>query len=189
MTVGAIKIDETPSATNMQRHQERKEHATDDEAYMNLAIEEAALAAAEGEVPVGAVVVYAPHDPATRKPLAAPTVIAKAHNMREALKDASAHAEFLAMQKAMEALDAWRLTGCHVYVTLEPCVMCAGLMQQARIERCVFGAFDQKGGAVKTLFEINSDERLNHQFEARGGVCEEECATLLRDFFRERRRK
>lgn len=156
---------------------------------MNLAMEEARAAAAEGEVPVGAVVVYAPYDPATRAPLASPRVIAKAHNMREMRKDASAHAEFLALQQAMCELDAWRLTGCHVYVTLEPCVMCAGLMQQARIERCVFGAYDKKGGALGTLFAIHEDARLNHSFEAMGGVDEEACAALLKKFFQERRGK
>lgn len=156
---------------------------------MKLAIKEARAAASEGEVPVGAVVVYAPYDPSTRALLAAPSVIAKAHNMRETRKDASAHAEFLALQQAMRALDAWRLTGCHVYVTLEPCVMCAGLMQQARIERCVFGAYDKKGGALGTLFAIHDDARLNHSFDVMGGVDEEVCAALLKEFFQKRRSK
>ena len=92
-------------------------------------------------------------------------------------------------KEAARVLDAWRLTDCTVYVTLEPCIMCAGLMHQARVARCVYGAPDQKAGAVGTLYDIHADTRLNHQFEATGGVCEEECVALLRDFFRARRRK
>ena len=86
-------------------------------------------------------------------------------------------------------LDAWRLTDCTVYVTLEPCIMCAGLMHQARIRRCVYGASDQKAGALGTLYRINEDERLNHTFEVTPGVLQQECADLLRAFFAERRRK
>ena len=93
------------------------------------------------------------------------------------------------MKEAARVLDAWRLSDCTVYVTLEPCIMCAGLMHQARVARCVYGAPDQKAGAVGTLYDIHADTRLNHQFEAAGGVCEEECVALLRDFFRDRRRK
>lgn len=159
-----------------------------DEAFMRLALEEAQLAAQIGEVPVGAVVVYAPVDKATRKPTAEPRVIAKAHNLRETDRDATAHAELLAMRAAMRELDAWRLDGCTVYVTLEPCLMCAGLMQQARLTRCVFGASDPKGGAVGSLYQLNADERLNHRFEVRAGVLESECATILKDFFRARRK-
>ncbi|MBQ9022270.1 MAG: nucleoside deaminase [Eggerthellaceae bacterium] len=160
-----------------------------DIAYMQLALEQAQLAAAAGEVPIGAVVVYEPHDAATRKALAEPRVIAKAHNRRETDKDPAAHAEFLAMEAAARELDAWRLTGCTVYVTLEPCLMCAGLMQQARVDCCVYGAADPKAGALGTLYSINEDERLNHSFEVKAGVLEEECAQLLRDFFAARRQK
>ena len=110
-------------------------------------------------------------------------------NRREADRDPAGHAEFLAMKEAARVLDAWRLTDCTVYVTLEPCIMCAGLMHQARVARCVYGAPDQKAGAVGTLYDIHADTRLNHQFEATGGVCEEECVALLRDFFRARRKK
>ena len=92
------------------------------------------------------------------------------------------------MQAARE-LDAWRLTGCTVYVTLEPCIMCAGLMHQARIDRCVYGASDRKAGALGTLYSVNADERLNHTFEAVPGVLEEECAALLKEFFKNKRRK
>lgn len=160
-----------------------------DEDYMRLALEEAKKAEAMGEVPIGAVVVYAPRDPATRRLLAEPRIIARACNLRETTNDPAGHAEFLAMKQASQELDAWRLTGCTVYVTLEPCIMCAGLMHQARIDRCVFGAPDPKAGAAGTLYAINEDERLNHTFEASGGVLADECAQLLRSFFRARRRK
>ena len=106
-----------------------------------------AAAAALGEVPIGAVVVYEPIDRGTCRPTAEPRVIASACNRREIDKDPSGHAEFLAMKKAAEVLDAWRLTDCTVYVTLEPCIMCAGLMHQARVSRCVYGARDRKAGA------------------------------------------
>ena len=160
-----------------------------DEDYMRMALEEARRAASLDEVPIGAVVVYRPIDPATRRPLQEPRVIARACNLRETTRDPSAHAEFLAMRQAARELDAWRLTGCTVYVTLEPCVMCAGLMHQARIDRCVYGASDQKAGAVGTLYAVNADERLNHTFEATPGVLEEECAALLRSFFKAKRKR
>ena len=160
-----------------------------DEDYMRLALEEARRAGERGEVPIGAVVVYEPIDPATRRPLAAPQVIARAGNVRENTKDPAGHAEFLALKQASAALDAWRLTGCTVYVTLEPCIMCAGLMHQARVSRCVYGASDKKAGALGTLYSIHSDSRLNHTFEVVPGVCEEECAALLSDFFRQRRKQ
>lgn len=154
---------------------------------MALAIEQAKIAKAKGEVPIGAVVVHEPIDKATRKPLSEPQVIAVGHNLRETLKDPSAHAEFIAMLSASKELDAWRLTDCTVYVTLEPCIMCAGLMHQSRIARCVFGASDRKAGALGTLYSINEDARLNHRFEVTAGVLEEECAALLTDFFKKKR--
>lgn len=160
-----------------------------DEDYMRMALDEARRAAAMDEVPIGAVVVYAPVDPATRRPTAEPRVIARACNLRETTRDPAGHAEFLALKQAARELDAWRLTGCTVYVTLEPCIMCAGLMHQARIDRCVFGARDQKAGALGTLYSVNADERLNHTFEATPGVLEEECAALLKEFFKSKRRK
>lgn len=150
---------------------------TTDEQWMQLALEEARAAAAEGEVPIGAVVV---HDG---------QVIARAHNRRETDANPSAHAEFTALVEASHVLGRWRLTGCTVYVTLEPCLMCAGLMVNARIERCVYGAADPKGGAVGTLYDVSADPRLNHAFLVTGGVLEDECATVLRDFFRARRRQ
>ena len=148
-----------------------------DEGYMRMALEEASRAAEEGEVPIGAVVVC---DGA---------VVARAHNRRETDRDPSAHAEFAAMCAAARVLDRWRLTGCTVYVTLEPCLMCAGLMVNARIDRCVYGAPDPKGGALGTLFDVSHDERLNHEFEVVPGVLEAECAEVLRRFFRERRER
>ena len=154
-----------------------------------MALDEARRAAEMDEVPIGAVVVYAPVDPATRRPTAEPRVIARACNLRETTRDPAGHAEFLALKQAARELDAWRLTGCTVYVTLEPCVMCAGLMHQARIDRCVYGASDRKAGALGTLYSVNADERLNHTFEAVPGVLEEECAALLKEFFKNKRRK
>ena len=148
-----------------------------DEDYMRLALDEAHLAAEEGEVPIGAIVVCDGE------------VVARAHNRRETDRDPSAHAELSAMCAAARSLDRWRLTGCTVYVTLEPCIMCAGLMVNSRIDRCVYGAPDPKGGALGTLFDVSHDERLNHEFEVRPGVLEQECADELRTFFRERRAK
>ena len=147
----------------------------DDITYMELALEEARAAAAEGEVPIGAVVTCDGR------------VVARAHNRRELDADPSAHAEFAAMVAASRALGRWRLTGCTVYVTLEPCLMCAGLMVNARIDRCVYGAPDPKGGALGTLYDVSHDSRLNHEFEVTAGVCEQECADELRRFFRARR--
>ena len=148
---------------------------TDDEKYMRLALAEADAAATEGEVPIGAVVVCDGQ------------VVARAHNRRELDLDPSAHAEFSAMVAASRALGRWRLSGCTVYVTLEPCLMCAGLMVNARVDRCVYGAPDPKGGALGTLYDVSHDPRLNHEFEVTPGVLGDECARALRDFFRARR--
>lgn len=158
-----------------------------DAAYMRLALEEADAAAAAGEVPIGAVVVHEPIDRGTRRPLAEPRVIARAHNLRETTNDPTAHAELLAMREAARVLDAWRLSDCTVYVTLEPCIMCAGLMHQARVRRCVYGAPDRKAGALGTLYQVNADERLNHRFEVTAGVLEDECRGKLQEFFAKRR--
>lgn len=146
-----------------------------DETYMRIALAEAALAAEEGEVPIGAVVVCDGE------------VVARAHNRRETDLDPSAHAEFSAMVAASEALGRWRLSGCTIYVTLEPCLMCAGLMVNARVDRCVYGAADPKGGALGTLYDVSHDERLNHEFEVTSGVLADEAAEQLRSFFRARR--
>ena len=141
-----------------------------------MALEEAKLAEVSDEVPIGAVVVDERGE-----------VVSRGHNLRETFRSPSAHAEFLAIEAAAEKRGAWRLNGCTVFVTLEPCIMCAGLMHQARVKRCVFGAYDKKAGALSTLYEIGSDARLNHNFEVRGGVLEKECATLLTNFFKQRR--
>ena len=156
--------------------------------YMGLAIEQAHRAREIDEVPIGAVVVYDPIDPATRKHLDEPRVIATGFNMREHAQDPSAHAEFIAMKRAAEALGSWRLTGCTVYVTLEPCPMCAGLMQQSRVSCCVYGAPDPKAGYLGSLYDLSSDERLNHMFPVVAGVCEKECALLLKDYFAAKRK-
>lgn len=160
-----------------------------DERYMRMALQEAERARQLGEVPIGAVVVYNPYDPATRRPLGEPAVIARACNMRETAQDPAGHAEFLAMKQAAAHLEAWRLAGCTVYVTLEPCIMCAGLMHQARIDRCVYGARDKKAGALGTLYEVNADKRLNHTYPVRAGVLEDECSRMLSDFFASRRNR
>lgn len=146
-----------------------------DERFMREALVEAHAAAAEGEVPIGAVVVYEGE------------IIARAHNRRELDEDPSAHAEFSAMVAAARALGRWRLTGCTVYVTLEPCVMCAGLMVNARVTRCVYGAADPKAGALGSLYQLNADRRLNHAFEVTAGVLSNECAGMLKAFFAELR--
>ena len=154
-----------------------KSAGAEDEHFMRMALDEAAAAAEEGEVPIGAVVVC---DGA---------VVARAHNRRETDADPSAHAEFAAMVAASRALGRWRLTGCTVYVTLEPCLMCAGLMVNARVDRCVYGATDPKGGALGTLYDVSHDPRLNHEFEVTPGVLADDAADLLRTFFRARRKK
>lgn len=146
-----------------------------DERFMREALVEAHAAAAEGEVPIGAVVVYEGE------------IIARAHNRRELDEDPSAHAEFSAMVAAARALGRWRLTGCTVYVTLEPCVMCAGLMVNARVTRCVYGAADPKAGGLGSLYQLNADRRLNHAFAVTAGVLSDECAGVLKAFFAELR--
>ena len=153
-----------------------EETAAEDLRFMHLALEEAAAAAEEGEVPIGAVVVCGGE------------VVSRAHNRREGDADPAAHAEFLAMEEEARALGRWRLSGCTVYVTLEPCLMCAGLMVNARVDRCVYGAPDPKGGALGTLFDVSHDERLNHAFEVTSGVLADEAAEQLRTFFRARRK-
>ena len=149
--------------------------AGDDERYMLEAVKEAARAAEEGEVPVGAVIVKDGQ------------IIARAHNRIEASRRSSAHAEMLALEAAEEKLGAKWLTGATMYVTLEPCSMCAGAMVLARIARLVIGTDDPKTGACDSLYNIASDERLNHSIEITRGVLAEECSALLKEFFRSRR--
>ena len=159
----------------MEEGTNEKERLEADERFMRLALEEARRAAAEGEVPIGAVVVL---DGA---------VISSAHNRRELDHDPSAHAEFRAMTEAAQKLGRWRLSGCTVYVTLEPCLMCAGLMVNSRIDRCVYGAPDPKGGALGTLYDVSHDPRLNHEFAVTSSVMADESAEILKEFFQARR--
>lgn len=142
-----------------------------DEKFMREALAEARAAAAVGEVPIGAVVVRDGE------------IVARAHNRRELDQDPSAHAEFAALCSAAQALGRWRLSDCTVYVTLEPCCMCAGLMVNARVGRCVYGAADAKAGALGSLYDLNADSRLNHRFNVTAGVLADECRDVLSSYF------
>ena len=144
--------------------------------FMQMALQEAEAAAEENEVPVGAVIVHGERQ-----------VIASDHNRREQLRDPTAHAEMLAITQAAEALGSWRLDDCTLYVTLEPCLMCAGAILQARIPRVVYGADDPKGGAVQSLFRLLNDIRLNHRCEVVSGVLAESCSSVLSKFFQRQR--
>lgn len=146
-----------------------------DELFMQLALNEARAAAAEDETPVGAVIVFED------------SVIGAAHNQREQLRDPTAHAEMLAITQAAAGLGNWRLADCTLYVTLEPCPMCAGAIVQARIARVVYGADDPKAGAARSLFTLLNDQRLNHRCEITPGVLAEPCGEILREFFRAKR--
>ena len=147
-----------------------------DEQMMRRALEQAAQAAAIGEVPVGAVV-YCGDE-----------VLAEAHNLRETAADPTAHAEILALRAAAARRGSWRLDGCTLAVTLEPCPMCAGALINARIQRLVYGAADPKMGCVHTFYELVTDPRFNHRVEVEAGVLAEDCGRLLTDFFRALRR-
>ncbi|MER5363726.1 tRNA adenosine(34) deaminase TadA [Streptomyces sp. NPDC002722] len=140
---------------------------------MRRALAEADLAARAGDVPVGAVVL-GPDG----------ALLATGHNEREATNDPTAHAEVLAVRRAATALGRWRLTGCTLVVTLEPCTMCAGALVQSRVDRVVYGARDEKAGAAGSLWDLVRDRRLNHRPEVIHGVLEQECASLLTSFFR-----
>jgi len=146
-----------------------------DERYMRLAIEQAKIAEENGDVPIGAVIVYKGQ------------IIGKAYNQREQLKDPTAHAEIIALTQAAAALKSWRLNGCTMYVTLEPCPMCAGALVLARMDRLVYGCDDPKAGACKSLYNIVQDERLNHRIEVTSGVLQEQCQEQLQQFFEKRR--
>jgi tRNA(adenine34) deaminase len=147
------------------------------EDYMRLALAEADLAPTHGDVPVGGLVVSKDG-----------VVLAREHNRREKDADPTAHAELLAVREATRHLSGWRLEGATVYVTLEPCAMCAGALVNARIARLVYGATDPKAGAVSSLFQIGADPRLNHRFEIVGGVLAGEGGKRLSDFFAEKRK-
>ncbi|NOZ20430.1 MAG: tRNA adenosine(34) deaminase TadA [Planctomycetes bacterium] len=145
------------------------------EYYMAQALREAAVAAEEGEVPVGALIIHERG------------VIARAHNQRERLRDPTAHAEMIAITQAAEFLQTWRLAGCTMVVTLEPCAMCAGALVLARMDRLVFGAFDPKAGACGSVLDVIGEPKLNHHMEVISGVLEDECGAILSEFFRARR--
>lgn len=147
-----------------------------DEAYMRKALKWAEKARERGEVPVGAVLVAKTGE-----------ILAYGYNLRETWQTPLAHAEIIAVQKAAKKLGAWRLLETTLYVTLEPCVMCAGALVQARVSRIVYGATDPKAGATDSLYQICNDPRLNHQIPITRGVLGEECGTILKDFFRARR--
>ena len=145
--------------------------------FMEQALLEAQKAYDMDEVPIGAVVVKDGE------------IIARGHNLRETGKDPTLHAEMVAIREAARYLGGWRLTGCELYVTIEPCPMCAGAIIQARIQRVVFGAMDPKAGCAGSLYNLLQDPRFNHQVEVVGGVMEEECRRIMQDFFRKKREK
>lgn len=146
------------------------------EYYMSLALQEARRAFTLDEVPVGAVIVKNN------------IVIAKGHNIRETMKNALGHAETIAIEEACRVLGGWRLMDCDLYVTLEPCPMCAGAAVNARINRIIFGAYDQKSGACGSVYNIANDDRLNHRIEVIPGILEGECKELLQEFFKRKRK-
>ena len=148
---------------------------TPDETYMKEALDEAKKAMDKGEIPVGAVVVLGGE------------VIGRGHNLREATGDPTAHAEMLALREAARAIGHWRLIGCTLYVTLEPCPMCAGAVINGRVDRVCFGAFDPKAGCCGTLYDLTGERKFNHHPDVAGGVLNDECAALLKEFFSKRR--
>lgn len=147
----------------------------DDTATMRRALQLAAQAEAEGEVPVGAVIVRGGE------------IVAEAYNQREQLHDPTAHAEMLAITQAASSVGGWRLADCTLYVTLEPCPMCAGAIIQARLPRVVYGAVDPKAGAVDSLYQLLNDDRLNHRCAVTAGILADECGDILKRFFQARR--
>ena len=149
----------------------------DDEKYMRIALEEAALAAEAGEIPIGAVIVRGGE------------VIGRGRNSTETDKDPTCHAEMKAIREASKTLGGWRLPGCSMYVTTEPCAMCAGAIVLARVERLYIGTMDPKAGACGSLRNVVNDERLNHRVEVTCGVLQNECEALLKNFFRELRKR
>ena len=152
-----------------------KNVASNDEDYMALALAEAKKAFQLGEVPVGCVIVLKDK------------IIARAHNLRETKKDPTAHAEILAIKKAAQRMGGWRLLNAIMYVSVEPCAMCAGAIYQARIERLVFGVDDPKAGAIKSLFSILDSKKINHTVAVSGGVLQKDCSEILSGFFKQNR--
>lgn len=167
--------DTAPDTSTHQESCDAEDFCDLDTYYMQCALAQAQKAALEQEVPIGAVVVCNN------------TILSAAHNLRQHSHNPSDHAEFIAMLQAAKKLDSWHLERCCVYVTLEPCLMCAGLMLNARIARCVFGAYDPKAGACGSLYNVSNDFRLNHSFELKGGVWADESANLLQQFFKHKR--
>ena len=149
-----------------------------DEHYMELALEEAQKAYDEGEIPIGAVLVDE-----------SGTVVSRGHNMRETWQDATAHAEIIAIREACRLLNRWRLSGLTLFVTIEPCPMCAGALVMSRVDRVVYGSADSKAGAAESLFNVTSNPALNHQLQVTAGVLQDECAGIMKRFFAQRRRK
>ena len=151
--------------------QVRTTNFPDDASLMKLALQEARNASQRGEVPVGAIIVQNDR------------IIGRGYNRREELQSPIAHAEIIALEQASWKLGYWRLTECDLYVTLEPCIMCAGAILQGRLRRLIFGCLDPKAGAVMSLFNLCDDRRLNHRLTVKGGVLAEECAKVLSEFF------
>jgi tRNA(adenine34) deaminase len=149
----------------------------DDEWFMDAALKMAEKAYSKGEVPVGAVVVNQEGK-----------IISEGHNLKESNFDPTGHAEIIAIKKAAAEISSWRLSGCTIYVTLEPCLMCLASMTQSRVDRVVFGAFDPKGGAFSLGYHFNKDKRLNHKFKVSGGLLHYKCSKVLSNFFKERRK-
>jgi tRNA(adenine34) deaminase len=154
---------------------EQSTNINNEDRFMKVAIEQAKIAEENGDVPIGAVIVHNN------------TIIAKAYNQREQLKDPTAHAEIIALTQAAAYLENWHLNGCTIYVTLEPCPMCAGALVLSRMDRLVYGCDDPKTGAVKSLYNIVQDGRLNHRLEVTSGVLADECSQQLQEFFKRRR--
>ncbi|WP_283678049.1 tRNA adenosine(34) deaminase TadA [Lentilactobacillus sp. Marseille-Q4993] len=150
---------------------------SEQEFFMNEALTEAKKAYLLGEVPIGAVVVHNGK------------VIGRGHNLRERFQDATAHAEVMAIQEAGRAVGNWRLVDCDLYVTIEPCLMCSGAIVNARVSRVFYGAPDNKAGAVDTLYDTLRDDRLNHQVEVHSGILREKCASIMKQFFKEARKR
>ena len=149
-----------------------------DEYYMRLALKEAEAAFFKGEGPIGAVLVDSTG-----------SVISCGHNMRETWQDATAHAEMIAIREACRQLNCWRLSGLTLFVTIEPCPMCAGALVMSRVDRLVYGSTDAKAGAAESLFNVTTHPALNHQLQVTAGVLQEECAGIMKRFFAERRRQ
>ena len=145
--------------------------------FMEAALEEAKKARDKGEIPVGAVIVKDNQ------------IIGRGHNLTESSKDPTAHAEIIALRKAAKKLGGWRLSGCHAYVTLEPCSMCAGALVLARIDKLFIGAMDIKGGGCGSVFNIGCSDSLNHKIDIEINVLEQECSKILKDFFKQLRKK